>query len=297
MSRDEAYVDLDALCEMLSMHACCPRLSDTSLTAMYSHVSSSSVECSWPDGDSGSSISTDASPLASDATEEMPLDHPELKLVVVEFTTHEPQVSIPIRASTVVQPGRVLAPVKLEPSVLVPSETRLVLAVPKCEEEEEEEEHEDDQTGETGSWLLKQGAQRGGSSKPQFKDEAMRVLYECEQMLLQGKGGALSNRDRVLKDIAQLKRRYSRSTSASAPSRSSIMRQRRYSLGIDARRVLKTWVEDHLEDPYPSVQDKQQLGAATQLTMKQINDWFTNYRKRHWADEMDSMMAVHDDEQ
>ena len=27
MSRDEAYVDLDALCEMLSMHACCPRLS------------------------------------------------------------------------------------------------------------------------------------------------------------------------------------------------------------------------------------------------------------------------------
>ncbi|KOO53578.1 knotted1-like homeodomain protein liguleless4a [Chrysochromulina tobinii] len=75
------------------------------------------------------------------------------------------------------------------------------------------------------------------------------------------------------------------------------MRQRRYSLGIDARRVLKTWVEDHLEDPYPSVQDKQQLGAATQLTMKQINDWFTNYRKRHWADEMDSMMAVHDDEQ
>ena len=101
-----------------------------SLTAMYSHVSSSSVECSWPDGDSGSSISTDASPLASDATEEMPLDHPELKLVVVEFTTHEPQVSIPIRASTVVQPGRVLAPVKLEPSVLVPSETRLVLAVP-----------------------------------------------------------------------------------------------------------------------------------------------------------------------
>ena len=30
--------------------------------------------------------------------------------------------------------------------------------------------------------------------------------------------------------------------------------------------------------------EKQKLADASKLTLKQINDWFTNYRKRHWED-------------
>ena len=31
--------------------------------------------------------------------------------------------------------------------------------------------------------------------------------------------------------------------------------------------------------------EKHELAAESSLTLKQINDWFTNYRKRHWEDE------------
>ena len=67
---------------------------------------------------------------------------------------------------------------------------------------------------------------------------------------------------------------------------------RRYSLGSEARRVLKGWVDGHLADPYPSVQEKQQLAAHANLSIKQVNDWFTNYRKRHWEDEMLDVAAA-----
>ena len=33
--------------------------------------------------------------------------------------------------------------------------------------------------------------------------------------------------------------------------------------------------------------EKQQLANDADLTMKQVNDWFTNYRKRHWEEELD----------
>ena len=63
-----------------------------------------------------------------------------------------------------------------------------------------------------------------------------------------------------------------------------IARQRRqFSLGIDACHILKSWVDDNLEKPYPSVRQKLELGASAGLSMKQVNDWFTNFRKRHWG--------------
>ena len=78
-------------------------------------------------------------------------------------------------------------------------------------------------------------------------------------------------------------KRYSRHAE---PLRSSISRHRRYSLGAEARRVLKGWVELHIDDPYPSVSEKHELSMAAGLSIKQVNDWFTNFRKRHWEIEM-----------
>ena len=114
-----------------------------------------------------------------------------------------------------------------------------------------------------------------------FSDEAMRVLETCEQALLKESDGS-AEAARALKEIAVLKRRYR----PAEPSRCSIARHRRYTLGSEARRVLKKWVDMHIEDPYPSVTEKEDLAFSAGLSLKQVNDWFTNYRKRHWEEEM-----------
>lgn len=42
----------------------------------------------------------------------------------------------------------------------------------------------------------------------------------------------------------------------------------------------------------PSVAEKHELAAAANLSIKQVNDWFTNFRKRHWEEEMYNRGAV-----
>jgi len=125
-----------------------------------------------------------------------------------------------------------------------------------------------------------------------FGDEAMRVLETCE-VLLNGTDGEGVDRDRVLHEIGLLKKRYRHNlaTGSRQASRCLIMRrsrrqERRHTLGMEARRLLKEWVDAHLEEPYPTIVEKQELASATCLSLKQINDWFTNYRKRHWDESM-----------
>lgn len=103
-------------------------------------------------------------------------------------------------------------------------------------------------------------------TKPKkFSDEAMRVIEEAE-VLLSTHGTMTTSHERVLQEIAVLKKRYGRSTNASrsgftSPSRCVIVRNhRRYSLSSNARSVLKTWVDAHIDDPYPSVQGTHTTG-------------------------------------
>ena len=49
-----------------------------------------------------------------------------------------------------------------------------------------------------------------------------------------------------------------------------------------ATRILKEWFNNHIEHPYPDADEKQTLADLTGFTLKQINYWFVNYRKRHW---------------
>lgn len=124
----------------------------------------------------------------------------------------------------------------------------------------------------------------GGTAPKRFNDEAMRVLQSCEQMLTDYSFQnanldddddcdafqvSRAERDHVLREIAGLKKRYVRPTEL---SRCSISRHRRYSLGVEARRVLKGWVDEHIEDPYPSLSEKQDLAMAAHLSIKQVND-------------------------
>ncbi len=48
--------------------------------------------------------------------------------------------------------------------------------------------------------------------------------------------------------------------------------------------LLRHWFYSHLSDPYPSQAEKQLLSEKTGLSVKQINNWFVNYRGRRWIE-------------
>ena len=47
-----------------------------------------------------------------------------------------------------------------------------------------------------------------------------------------------------------------------------------------ATNILRAWLFQHLQHPYPSEDQKKQLGAETGLTILQVNNWFINARRR-----------------
>ena len=79
--------------------------------------------------------------------------------------------------------------------------------------------------------------------KQQLNSDMVRVLERCEHLLM---GGYDENEQMTaLNEIAVLKKRLTRP----AETRSAISRHRRYTLGAEARRVLKGWVDKHIDDP------------------------------------------------
>lgn len=48
----------------------------------------------------------------------------------------------------------------------------------------------------------------------------------------------------------------------------------------DATCYLKTWLLNHLNDPYPDANEKQQLAKMSGLTQAQVKTWFANARRR-----------------
>ncbi|KAH1663880.1 hypothetical protein KXX15_009221 [Aspergillus fumigatus] len=51
-------------------------------------------------------------------------------------------------------------------------------------------------------------------------------------------------------------------------------------LSRDAVRILKTWLLEHLDHPYPSEQEKDELKKRTGLKRSQISNWLANARRR-----------------
>lgn len=46
--------------------------------------------------------------------------------------------------------------------------------------------------------------------------------------------------------------------------------------------ILKEWLTNNKNDPYPTPQDKFELARRTNLTLKQIENWFVNARRRYF---------------
>jgi hypothetical protein len=60
-------------------------------------------------------------------------------------------------------------------------------------------------------------------------------------------------------------------------------RKRRGYLSEESVAVLRQWLWDHLDNPYPSEEDKTELSDQLGLSMTQVNNWFTNARRRNVA--------------
>jgi len=46
--------------------------------------------------------------------------------------------------------------------------------------------------------------------------------------------------------------------------------------------ILKNWLTENFQDPYPSHTEKVRLAGETGITLKQVQNWFTNARGRIW---------------
>jgi hypothetical protein len=46
--------------------------------------------------------------------------------------------------------------------------------------------------------------------------------------------------------------------------------------------TLKNWLTEHFQDPYPSHAEKVRLSTETGMSLKQVQNWFTNARGRIW---------------
>jgi len=56
--------------------------------------------------------------------------------------------------------------------------------------------------------------------------------------------------------------------------------KKRQNFSREITNILMRWLIDHQDHPYPSEQEKAELGHLTGLTMSQISGWFINARRR-----------------
>jgi hypothetical protein len=55
---------------------------------------------------------------------------------------------------------------------------------------------------------------------------------------------------------------------------------RKHQLPDRAVEILNEWFDEHIQNPYPSLDDKERLAKAGGINVKQVNAWFSNRRNR-----------------
>jgi len=90
-------------------------------------------------------------------------------------------------------------------------------------------------------------------------------------------------------DEPELKAKNKDNAAAAASGASSSNRKRgrpsHVCLPKEAINVLKEWLYSHAKYPYPSQADKEAMAEDTKLSIKQINNWFINARRRYLTNE------------
>ncbi|KAF9922260.1 hypothetical protein FBU30_007668 [Linnemannia zychae] len=57
--------------------------------------------------------------------------------------------------------------------------------------------------------------------------------------------------------------------------------QTRRDLKVHYNSVLKNWINHNSLHPFPTKKEKLELCEKASISEKQLNNWFTNYRRRH----------------
>jgi len=61
-----------------------------------------------------------------------------------------------------------------------------------------------------------------------------------------------------------------------------MLRSMKAKLPSSATRVMQAWCVGNLHNPYPTKEEKAKMAESCGLDFTQVDDWFTNYRKRLW---------------
>ena len=73
------------------------------------------------------------------------------------------------------------------------------------------------------------------------------------------------------------------SSSFSSSSSSHQTKKRRPNLPSHAKSILSEWFQCHVDHPYPSQNEKQDLSLRTGLSIQKVDNWFINERSRKWS--------------
>jgi len=65
-----------------------------------------------------------------------------------------------------------------------------------------------------------------------------------------------------------------------------LVRSEKAKLPLSAKKVMQEWCIQNLHNPYPSKEKKFEIAEKCDLDFTQVDDWFTNYRKRFWKKKM-----------
>lgn len=87
----------------------------------------------------------------------------------------------------------------------------------------------------------------------------------------------LETRNKILTDTVE----YAKEGLQSLPAPEESASSKKKNISTRNREILNKWLEDHKENPYPTLEDKQKLVEETGLSIRQVKDWFINARRRY----------------
>ena len=73
------------------------------------------------------------------------------------------------------------------------------------------------------------------------------------------------------------------SSSRTSPPPGNQSKKRRPNLPSHAKSILSEWFQCHVDHPYPSQNEKQDLSLRTGLSIQKVDNWFINERSRKWS--------------